>query len=139
MRAVVEGPRARIRGPRITHRHRTPPPTEVLPFFVMQRPIFVKERCNNAYGVPEYVLSKFVTSLPGLALLAGASGLIIVLPSGLNGLGNGQQISELLCLVVPQPRGKEMDEIQSNALFLRFVSPTCRNLHRRPLPLAALG
>mmetsp|Transcript_6200 Transcript_6200/g.14571 ORF Transcript_6200/g.14571 Transcript_6200/m.14571 type:complete len:601 (-) Transcript_6200:406-2208(-) len=59
----------------------------VLPFFVMQRPIFVKERCNNAYGVPEYVLSKFITSLPGLALLAGASGLIIVLPSGLNGLG----------------------------------------------------
>lgn len=58
----------------------------VLPFFVMQRPIFVKERCNGAYGVAEYVLSKFLTSIPGIALLAVVSGCLIVIPSGLNGL-----------------------------------------------------
>jgi hypothetical protein len=58
----------------------------VLPFFVMQRGLFVKERCNGAYGVSEYVLSKFLTSLPGILLLSASSGLIIVLCSGLNGL-----------------------------------------------------
>ena len=30
-----------------------------LPFFVMQREVFVKERCNQSYGVAEYVLSKW--------------------------------------------------------------------------------
>mmetsp|Transcript_59169 Transcript_59169/g.118763 ORF Transcript_59169/g.118763 Transcript_59169/m.118763 type:complete len:607 (-) Transcript_59169:230-2050(-) len=58
----------------------------VLPFFVMQRGLFVKERCNGAYGVPEYVLAKFAVSLPGIFLLSASSGLIIVLCSGLNGL-----------------------------------------------------
>lgn len=58
----------------------------VLPFFVLQRPIFVKERCNGAYGVSEYVLAKLVTStLPGTFLLALVSSVIVVFPVGLNG------------------------------------------------------
>lgn len=38
------------------------------------------------YGVAEYVLAKFVTSIPGIILLAVVSSLIIVLPCKLNGL-----------------------------------------------------
>ena len=57
----------------------------VLPFFVMQRPIFVKERCNGAYNVPEYVLAKFITSIPGVFLLALIPSVLIVFPVKLNG------------------------------------------------------
>jgi ABC-type multidrug transport system ATPase subunit len=59
----------------------------VLPFFVMQRSIFVKERCNKAYDVPEYVLAKFVVSIPGIFLLSIIATTIIVLGAGLNGFG----------------------------------------------------
>jgi len=58
-----------------------------LPFFMLQREIFVKERCNGSYGVFEYVLSKWVVSVPGLALLALCSSLITVFMCGLNGFG----------------------------------------------------
>jgi hypothetical protein len=59
----------------------------VLPFFVMQRAVFTKERCNGAYGVPEYVLSKFMVSLPGVFILALFPSLLIVFPAMLNGFG----------------------------------------------------
>ena len=48
--------------------------------------MFVRERCNGAYGVPEYVLAKFIVSIPGIFLMAALSSLIIVLPCKLNGL-----------------------------------------------------
>ena len=35
--------------------------------------------------VPEYVLAKFVTSVPGLMLLAAVSSAVIVFPAKLNG------------------------------------------------------
>lgn len=57
----------------------------VLPFFVMQRPIFVKERCNGSYGVAEYVLAKFIVALPGIFILSLAPAVLIVLPCKLNG------------------------------------------------------
>jgi len=57
----------------------------VLPFFVMQRDIFTKERYNGTYGVIEYVLSKWVVSIPGVAILTlVASGLIVGM-TGMNG------------------------------------------------------
>lgn len=59
----------------------------VLPFFVMQRAVFITERCNGAYNVPEYCAAKFVTSLPGLLLLSVISSVVIVVPTGLNNLG----------------------------------------------------
>jgi hypothetical protein len=59
----------------------------VLPFFVMQRAVFITERCNGAYNVPEYCLAKFFTSLPGLLLLSGISSVVIVVPTGLNSFG----------------------------------------------------
>mmetsp|Transcript_15619 Transcript_15619/g.51119 ORF Transcript_15619/g.51119 Transcript_15619/m.51119 type:complete len:606 (+) Transcript_15619:65-1882(+) len=57
----------------------------VLPFFVIQRAVFVKERCNGTYDVPEYVAAKFVTSVPGVFLIAIVSSVLIVFPTGLNG------------------------------------------------------
>jgi len=57
----------------------------VLPFFVMQRDIFVKERANGAYGVLEYVLSKWLVSIPGIALLTLVSSGFILGMSGMNG------------------------------------------------------
>eukprot|EP00939_MAST-03C_sp_MAST-3C-sp1_P004967 g4967.t1 len=59
----------------------------VLPFFMMQRDVFVQERANGAFGVSEYVLAKFLTSLPGVFLIALVSTILVVLPSGLNGFG----------------------------------------------------
>jgi len=59
----------------------------VLPFFVLQRAVFTKERCNGAYDVPEYVAAKFVVSVPGVLLIAGVSSVMIVFPTGLNGFG----------------------------------------------------
>jgi len=59
----------------------------VLPFFVTQRSVFTKERCNGAYGVPEYVLSKFIVSIPGVFILSLIPALLIVLPAELNGFG----------------------------------------------------
>ncbi len=57
----------------------------VLPFFVMQRSVFIRERCNHAYGVTEFVISKFVTSLPGILLIAVIASLLVVFPAKLNG------------------------------------------------------
>ena len=59
----------------------------VLPFFVNQRAVFTKERCNGAYGVPEYVLANFTTAIPGVFLLALIASLLVVLPAELNGFG----------------------------------------------------
>ncbi|KAJ8612432.1 hypothetical protein CTAYLR_006585 [Chrysophaeum taylorii] len=57
----------------------------VLPFYVIQRAVFVKERCNGAYDVPEYVAAKFVVALPGVFLIAIVSSVLIVFPAKLNG------------------------------------------------------
>jgi len=59
----------------------------VLPFFMMQREVFVQERCNQMFGVSEWVLSRFLVSLPGVFLIALVSTALVVLPSGLNGFG----------------------------------------------------
>lgn len=59
----------------------------VLPFFMIQRDVFVKERCNGVYKPAEYVLSKFVVSIPGVLALALISTTLIVLPSELNNFG----------------------------------------------------
>mmetsp|Transcript_13847 Transcript_13847/g.19216 ORF Transcript_13847/g.19216 Transcript_13847/m.19216 type:complete len:257 (-) Transcript_13847:648-1418(-) len=50
----------------------------VLPFFIIQRDVFIKERANGAYEVPEYVLSKFLVSIPGVFALAFASSILVV-------------------------------------------------------------
>ena len=59
----------------------------VLPFVMMQREVFVKERCNGAYDVPEFVLARFVVSLPGVFMLALVTTVCVVLLAKLNGFG----------------------------------------------------
>ena len=57
----------------------------VLPFVMLQRDVFVKERMNGHYGVNEYVLARFVVAVPGVALLAVVTTLLVVFPAKLNG------------------------------------------------------
>ena len=37
----------------------------VLPFFIMDRATFLRERGNGCYGVPAYTLSNLFCSIPG--------------------------------------------------------------------------
>mmetsp|Transcript_20406 Transcript_20406/g.52694 ORF Transcript_20406/g.52694 Transcript_20406/m.52694 type:complete len:600 (+) Transcript_20406:91-1890(+) len=57
----------------------------VLPFFMIQREVFVKERFNGSYGVSEYVLSKWLVSVPGVFLITIVSCGIIIGMTGMNG------------------------------------------------------
>uniref|UniRef100_A0A7S3YW53 ABC transporter domain-containing protein n=1 Tax=Lotharella globosa TaxID=91324 RepID=A0A7S3YW53_9EUKA len=59
----------------------------VLPFFIWQRDVFLRERSNRAHGISEYVLAKWVVSIPGIFLLALFTTLLVVLLAGLNGFG----------------------------------------------------
>jgi hypothetical protein len=59
----------------------------VLPFFIMERPVFIRERGNGFYGAPAYAASNFVCCIPGVFVIALVSSACVVLPSGLNGFG----------------------------------------------------
>uniref|UniRef100_A0A7S0EUT3 ABC transporter domain-containing protein n=1 Tax=Hanusia phi TaxID=3032 RepID=A0A7S0EUT3_9CRYP len=59
----------------------------VLPFFIVERAVFLRERANGWYVVPAYVLATFFMSLPGLFMIALLSTILVVLPSGLTGFG----------------------------------------------------
>ena len=59
----------------------------VLPFFMMERPTFLRERTNGAYGVGAWVVANFLCSLPGLAVISILSTLCVVPLAGLNGFG----------------------------------------------------
>jgi len=59
----------------------------VLPFFMMERSSFLRERSNGAYGVVSWVSANFLCSLPGLALISILSTACVVPLAGLNGFG----------------------------------------------------
>jgi len=59
----------------------------VLPFFIMERPVFIRERGNGFYAPLTYVLSQLICCIPGVFLIAFVSAACVVLPSGLNGFG----------------------------------------------------
>jgi hypothetical protein len=46
--------------------HPAPPPTPVISI----RAVFAREQANGSYSIGPYVLANFVTSLPGMALIA---------------------------------------------------------------------
>ena len=56
----------------------------VLPFFMMERSSFLRERSNGAYGVVSWVSANFLCSLPGLALISILSTACVVPLAGLN-------------------------------------------------------
>ena len=70
----------------------------VLPFFMMERPTFLRERANGAYGVGAWVLANFLCSLPGLALISILSTVCVVPLAGLNGFG--VFFAALLCSLI---------------------------------------
>ncbi|GMF37136.1 unnamed protein product [Phytophthora fragariaefolia] len=57
----------------------------VLPFFIEQRAVFMRERANSGLNVFSYVIANFIASLPGIFLIAAVSTFLVVLLSGLNG------------------------------------------------------
>eukprot|EP00286_Rhodomonas_abbreviata_P005986 CAMPEP_0181328476 /NCGR_PEP_ID=MMETSP1101-20121128/22742_1 /TAXON_ID=46948 /ORGANISM="Rhodomonas abbreviata, Strain Caron Lab Isolate" /LENGTH=693 /DNA_ID=CAMNT_0023437379 /DNA_START=8 /DNA_END=2090 /DNA_ORIENTATION=+ len=58
-----------------------------LPFFILERQVFLRERSNGWYSCRPYVLATFLMSLPGLFLISLCSTILVILPSGLNGFG----------------------------------------------------
>ncbi|KAK1932327.1 ABC transporter G family member 11 [Phytophthora citrophthora] len=59
----------------------------VLPFFIEQRAVFLRERANSGLNVFSFALSNFIATLPGIFLIALVSTLLVVLLSGLHGFG----------------------------------------------------
>mmetsp|Transcript_73396 Transcript_73396/g.220515 ORF Transcript_73396/g.220515 Transcript_73396/m.220515 type:complete len:243 (+) Transcript_73396:1402-2130(+) len=59
----------------------------VLPFFMMERPTFTRERMNGAYAVGPWVLANMVCALPGLIVISLLSTACVVPLAGLHGFG----------------------------------------------------
>merc|ERR1712124_151621 len=60
----------------------------VLPFFIIERATFLRERANGSYSVPSFVLAQLVCALPGIFSIALASSALIVPLARLNGFAN---------------------------------------------------
>ncbi|DBA02970.1 TPA: hypothetical protein N0F65_003158 [Lagenidium giganteum] len=58
----------------------------VLPFFIEQRAVFVRERANNALNVVSYVSANFLAALPGIFFISLTASLLVVLLAGVHGL-----------------------------------------------------
>ncbi|EQC38197.1 hypothetical protein SDRG_04625 [Saprolegnia diclina VS20] len=59
----------------------------VLPFFIEQRAVFVRERANQGLHVGSYVFANLLAALPGIALISILSTTLVVLLADLNGFG----------------------------------------------------
>ncbi|GMF37151.1 unnamed protein product [Phytophthora fragariaefolia] len=57
----------------------------VLPFFIEQRAVFLRERANSGLNVFSFAISNFLATLPGIFVIALVSTLLVVLLSGLHG------------------------------------------------------
>ncbi|TMW64528.1 hypothetical protein Poli38472_011408 [Pythium oligandrum] len=57
----------------------------VLPFFIEQRSVFIRERVNSNLSVASYVFANFIAALPGIFFIALISTLLVVLLADLNG------------------------------------------------------
>lgn len=84
----------------------------VLPFFMIERGIVEKEIHNRLYSPIHYQVAMFITSLPGVAIIAIVSSLLVNLIANLNGFGIfflilflslvcGESLAMLVSLVVP--------------------------------------
>ncbi|RLN57973.1 hypothetical protein BBP00_00007251 [Phytophthora kernoviae] len=59
----------------------------VLPFFIEQRAVFLRERTNSGLNVFSYVIANFLGALPGIFLIAVTSTLLVNYLAGLNSYG----------------------------------------------------
>lgn len=84
----------------------------VLPFFMIERGIVEKEVHNKLYSPIHYQVAMFLTSVPGVAIIAIVSSLLVNLIANLNGFGVfflilflslvcGESLAMLVSLVVP--------------------------------------
>jgi ABC-type multidrug transport system permease subunit len=83
-----------------------------LPFFMIERGIFEKEKRNNLYSVATYVSAYTVAAIPGVFLIAFLTSALIVPMSGLYNYGNyalfmfillmgGEQMAMLVSALIP--------------------------------------
>ncbi|POM73789.1 ABCG transporter ABC Superfamily [Phytophthora palmivora] len=59
----------------------------VLPFFIEQRAVFLRERTNSGLNVFSYVAANFIGALPGIFLIALSSTFLVGYLAGLNSYG----------------------------------------------------
>ncbi|XP_075247722.1 uncharacterized protein LOC142340861 isoform X2 [Convolutriloba macropyga] len=57
----------------------------VLPFFMLQQPVFVRERSNGLIDVFPFVLSNFISALPGILLITVLSSVMVIFMTNLDG------------------------------------------------------
>jgi ABC-type multidrug transport system ATPase subunit len=85
----------------------------VLPFFIEQRAVFLRERTNSNLNVSSYVVANFLGALPGIFLIALSSTLLIGFLAGLKSYGVflcvvflslvvAENLMHLISAVVPQ-------------------------------------
>ncbi|KAL3661570.1 hypothetical protein V7S43_013330 [Phytophthora oleae] len=85
----------------------------VLPFFVEQRSVFLRERTNSGVNVLSYVAANFLGALPGIFLIALSSTMLVGYLAGLNSyavflltvflsLIVAESLMHLISVVVPQ-------------------------------------
>eukprot|EP00968_Pinguiococcus_pyrenoidosus_P007475 scaffold495_cov243-Pinguiococcus_pyrenoidosus.AAC.30 len=60
----------------------------VLPFFIEERAVFLREKNNGWYSVGPYVLANAVTALPGIFLIALVCTVALIPLASMNGLGS---------------------------------------------------
>jgi hypothetical protein len=58
-----------------------------MPFFMMERAIFEKEKLNKLYGSVPYAFSQTIAAIPGVFLITLISSILIVFMCGLNNFG----------------------------------------------------
>lgn len=56
----------------------------VLPFYIQQRAVYIRERANGAYATAPYVLANFTCALPGVFALALICAVIIYFMVGMH-------------------------------------------------------
>ena len=61
--------------------------TAAIPFFMLQKPVFLRERSNGLIDVTPFIVSNLLSSLPAIGVIAVMSSTIVVNMIGLNGFG----------------------------------------------------
>jgi len=59
----------------------------VLPVFIEQRSVFLRERANNSLNIVSYACANFIAALPGIFLIALVSSVLVVYLAGIHSFG----------------------------------------------------
>jgi hypothetical protein len=83
-----------------------------MPFFMIERGIFEKERMNNLYGSVSYALAQTTASVPAVLFITLITSVVIAFMTGLNNFGGfflalfvmllvGEQLAILIAVLIP--------------------------------------